>query len=83
MRIDDRVAVALLAVLALAASDSCLYAGQSAWQPSPGHTQLAIWPGPMPDPHPIKGPEMAGTVTSKLVESLRRRHCDCVARITA
>jgi len=27
------------------------------WQPAPGHTQLAIWPGAIPDPHPVPGPE--------------------------
>ncbi len=27
------------------------------WQPSPGHTQLPIWPGAIPDPHPVPGPE--------------------------
>ena len=31
------------------------------WQPSPGHTQLPIWPGPAPDPQPVRGPEMATT----------------------
>jgi acetyl esterase/lipase len=28
-----------------------------AWQPSPGHTQVPIWPGAAPDPQPVKGPE--------------------------
>jgi acetyl esterase/lipase len=27
------------------------------WQPSPGHTQIPIWPGSAPDPQPVKGPE--------------------------
>jgi acetyl esterase/lipase len=27
------------------------------WQPSPGHTQVPIWPGAIPDPHPAPGPE--------------------------
>src|SRR5579884_442416 len=27
------------------------------WQPSPRHTQIAIWPGAAPDPQPVKGPE--------------------------
>jgi acetyl esterase/lipase len=31
----------------------------SDWQPSPGHTQLPIWPGAAPDPQPVKGPETA------------------------
>jgi acetyl esterase/lipase len=29
------------------------------WQPSPGHTQIAIWPGAAPDPQPVAGPEVA------------------------
>jgi acetyl esterase/lipase len=31
------------------------------WQPSPGHTQRPIWPGPPPDPQPVRGPEIATT----------------------
>jgi acetyl esterase/lipase len=32
--------------------------GQTApWQPSPGHTQLPIWPGPVPDKKSVPGPE--------------------------
>jgi len=42
-------------------------AQQTAWQPSPGHTQVAIWPGAAPDPHPVTGPE---TATTRLTESL-------------
>ena len=36
------------------------------WQPSPGHTQVAIWPGAVPDPQPVAGPEtaMEGSVTN-------------------
>src|SRR5882762_3601186 len=29
------------------------------WQPSPGHTQVPIWPGAVPDPQPVAGPEVA------------------------
>jgi acetyl esterase/lipase len=32
-----------------------------AWQPSPGHTQVPIWPGRVPDPQPVAGPEVAKT----------------------
>ncbi|MBT9331794.1 alpha/beta hydrolase [Paracidobacterium acidisoli] len=35
-----------------------LYAQTTVWQPSPGHTQIPIWPGAAPDPQPVKGPEM-------------------------
>jgi acetyl esterase/lipase len=27
------------------------------WQPSPGHTQVPIWPGTVPDAKPVAGPE--------------------------
>ena len=32
-----------------------------AWQPSPGHTQMPIWPGVVPDAQPVAGPEVAKT----------------------
>jgi len=38
-----------------------LSAQTSAWQPSPGHTQVPIWPGAAPDPQPVAGPEAAET----------------------
>ena len=31
------------------------------WQPSPGHTQMPIWPGAVPDAQPVAGPEVAVT----------------------
>jgi len=31
------------------------------WQPSPGHAQLPIWPGTVPDAHPVSGPEYMTT----------------------
>jgi acetyl esterase/lipase len=36
-----------------------LSAQQTTWQPSPGHTQVPIWPGAAPDPQPVAGPEVA------------------------
>jgi len=38
-----------------------LSAQNSVWQPSPGHTQVPIWPGRVPDPQPVAGPEVAKT----------------------
>ena len=32
---------------------------QSLWQPSPGHTQVPIWPGAIPDARPDSSPEVA------------------------
>ena len=31
------------------------------WQPSPGHSQMPIWPGAVPDPQPTSGPEIEET----------------------
>ena len=31
------------------------------WQPSPGHTQIPIWPNAAPDPQPVRGPETVET----------------------
>lgn len=34
-----------------------LDAQMPAWQPSPGHVQIPIWPGAVPDAQPVPGPE--------------------------
>jgi acetyl esterase/lipase len=46
----------ILTVIALFAS-RCLSAQQPSWQPSPGHRQVQIWPGAVPDARPVTGPE--------------------------
>jgi acetyl esterase/lipase len=38
-----------------------LSAQTTAWQASPGHTQVPIWPGAVPDAQPVAGPEVAKT----------------------
>ena len=38
-----------------------LSAQKPVWKPSPGHTQVPIWPGAAPDPQPVAGPEYAET----------------------
>ena len=35
------------------------------WQPSPGHTEVAIWPGAVPDAQPAAGPENDTTTETK------------------
>jgi acetyl esterase/lipase len=42
-----------------------LNAQRFVWQPTPGHEQVAIWPGAAPDPEPVAGPEFAETVGQK------------------
>jgi hypothetical protein len=61
MRVAYRVSTTLLVFLALTGGESLLSAGQPAWQPSPGHTQMPIWPGVVPDAQPAQGPELVGT----------------------
>jgi acetyl esterase/lipase len=48
--------LSLIALLVPFASGS-LSAQKPVWQPSPGHTQIPIWPGAAPDPQPVAGPE--------------------------
>lgn len=38
-----------------------LHAQAPAWQPAPGHTQVPIWPGKVPDAKPLSGPEILTT----------------------
>jgi acetyl esterase/lipase len=57
-----RMRTALLVFLVFAAGAPGLAAGQTAWRPSPGHRQVPIWPGVVPDAQPVKGPEVSGTV---------------------
>ena len=62
VRTASPVAAVFLAVLALAAAQPRMSARQAAWQPSPGHTQVPIWPGVVPGARPVDGPEIAGAV---------------------
>ncbi len=39
----------------------------SGWQPSPGHTQVPIWPGPAPDAQPVAGPETVWSDPKELI----------------
>ncbi|MGA3009257.1 MAG: alpha/beta hydrolase [Terracidiphilus sp.] len=49
----------LIAALYIVFAFCGLSAQTPAWQPSPGHTQLQIWPGAAPDPQRVAGPEVA------------------------
>ena len=44
-----------------------LRAQTSSWQPSPGHTQVPIWPDLVPDAQPAAGPEDMKPVEDPLV----------------
>src|SRR5258706_6528994 len=41
-----------------------LRAQPNVWQPSPGHTQVAIWLGAIPDAQPLPEPEYVTNVTT-------------------
>src|SRR5580692_548866 len=49
----------LLLALCVVFAFGGLSAQQTAWQPSPGHRQVPIWLGAVPDPQPVAGPEVA------------------------
>jgi len=42
-----------------------LKAQAPAWQPSPGHTQMPIWPGAVPDARPVAAPGNVTTTVTK------------------
>jgi acetyl esterase/lipase len=49
----------LIFVLCMGFASGHLSAQRTVWQPSPGHTQIPIWPGAAPNPQPVAGPEYA------------------------
>jgi acetyl esterase/lipase len=49
--------------LVLAAMSLCAHA--ATWQLSPGHAQIAIWPGAVPDAKPMPGPEYMNSSSKK------------------
>ena len=55
------------AILLLLASCAALSAAETAWRPSPGRTQVPIWPGRAPDLQPVGGPETTTSLADKLV----------------
>jgi acetyl esterase/lipase len=52
----------LLCPLSIALAFVGLSAQTPVWQPSPGHTQIPIWPGKVPDAQPVAGPEYSQRV---------------------
>ncbi|HEV3482077.1 MAG TPA: alpha/beta hydrolase [Candidatus Acidoferrales bacterium] len=57
-----------------------LNAQTHAWQPSPGHTQLPIWPGAVPDAQPVAGPENLTTDTTDLIAGKSTQSVSNVSR---
>jgi acetyl esterase/lipase len=54
----------IFALCAVSAFGS-LSAQKPVWQPSPGHTQVPIWPGRVPDPQPVAGAEDDATMATE------------------
>ena len=54
----------LIFVLCVVFACGGLRAQTNVWQPSPGHTQVPIWPGAVPDAQPVPGPEYVTNVLS-------------------
>src|SRR5258707_15508572 len=50
----------LLFALCVVFASGGLSAQKLVWQPSPGHTQVPIWPGAVADAQPVVGPENTG-----------------------
>jgi acetyl esterase/lipase len=57
----------LILVLCIGFAFGSVGAQQSAWQPSPGHTQIPIWPGAGPSAQPVKGPEVVEVDPKSLI----------------
>jgi acetyl esterase/lipase len=70
----------IFAMLIFAAAG--LAAQQSGWQPSPGYTQIPIWPGAAPDPQPVPGSELTKTDTKHLVAGRPWTYVENVTRPT-
>ena len=59
-----------------------LRAQTATWQPTPGHTQMPIWPGAIPDAQQISRAETASTPTDKLVAGRPFTYIENVSRPT-
>jgi len=62
---------------------SSLSAQTPSWQPSPGHTQMPIWPGAVPNARPVTGPEiLKNTGSASLVGGKPWTYINNVSRPT-
>jgi acetyl esterase/lipase len=61
---------------------SHLSAQQPVWQPSPGHMQVPIWPGAVPDARPFTGPETTKVDAKDLVAGRSWLYINNVSRPT-
>ncbi len=75
-------ALRLLSVFCLVSAFGDVNAETHGWQPPPGHTQVPIWPGAVPDARPDRGPETFATNTKDLVAGRPWVHVDNVSQPT-
>ncbi len=73
---------ALIFALCVVFACGGLSAQKSGWQPSPGHTQVAIWPGTAPDAQPVAGPETSAREKDELVAGKPWVYVERVSRPT-
>jgi acetyl esterase/lipase len=69
-------------VFCVACAFSSLTAQTSVWKPSPGHTQIPIWPGVPPDARPAAAAESAATPNDHLVAGKAWTYISNVTRPT-
>ena len=62
-----RIAISLLVSLCVVFAFDCLHAQTKVWQPTPGHTQIPIWPKEPPDPQAVAAAETVEEATDPLV----------------
>ena len=72
----------LIFALCVVLEFSGLSAQTPSWQPSPGHTQVPIWPGAVPDARPVTGPETMKTDAKDLVAGRPWLYINNVSRPT-
>ncbi|SRR5579883_250567 len=53
------IVIRSLSALLLLVPSAAMRTQGAVWQPSAGHTQVAIWPGKAPEAHSVAGPEFA------------------------
>ena len=62
-----RMTAKILFVTCIVFACGSLSAQTNVWQPSPGHTQVPIWPGVVTDAQPVPGPEAVLSSTNWVV----------------
>src|SRR6185312_12662423 len=72
----------LIFALCVVFAGSGLSAQKPVWQPSPGHTQVPIWPGRVPDAQPVTGPETSASEKNDLVAGKPWVYVERVSRPT-